>query len=63
MEQMLGEGVEPNGQAYSSLVRGFLSQGDEASAQKWVARMTSWSDASIEDADLLADVNSRALLS
>eukprot|EP00913_Durusdinium_trenchii_P014143 g13272.t1 len=44
LEQMLGEGIEPQARCYTALAQSYLDAGDPEQAGKWLGRMTSWSN-------------------
>jgi len=44
LEQMLGEGIEPQARCYTALVQSYVELGDLEEAGKWLGRMSSWSN-------------------
>lgn len=43
LQQMIGEGIEPDARCYAALARAHLQQGRTSEARKWCDRMASWS--------------------
>lgn len=60
LEQMLGEGIEPQARCYTALVKSYTELGDLEQAGKWLGRMTSWSNHAVPQ-NLLDSVETKRL--